>query len=209
MIRFRVNSFISFAWIAATLSSLVFANATDLVGRNGQFTVKDSKGTVETVDSKQLEMQKESMPSAPRGKVESAAGETGASSADPESKPAAKKVTAPSAKAVAPRPETPEEKATRAADVETLRAMRKQGGAYFYTEDNTPIPFDEIDRRIESGEVEGIKAVGLHLQEWKPETKKKSTTAGTAADSAPSSTASSASTISSAPVTSKKATKKY
>ncbi|MCC6797453.1 MAG: hypothetical protein IT366_20230 [Candidatus Hydrogenedentes bacterium] len=184
------------------MNSFVFAYATDLVGRNGQFTVKDSKGAVETVDSKQLEMQKELMPSAPRAKIEDA-GDTASGSGSAEAKPTAKKATAPAAKPAAPRPETPEEKATRAADVETLRAMRKEGGAYFYTEDNQPIPFDEIDRRIESGEVEGIKAVGLHLQEWKPETKKKSTTAETAAESAPAPAASSA------PETSTKAKKKY
>lgn len=203
MSRIRVNTIIGFAWIAAAMSSFGFANATDLVGRNGQFTVKDSKGAVETVDSKQLEMRKELTPSAPRGSIEGAADESAADSGAAESKPAAKKAAVPVAKAAAPRPETPEEKATRAADVETLRAMRKQGGAYFYTEDNQPVTFDEIDRRIESGEVEGIKAIGLQLQEWKPETKKKATTAGTAADSAPASAASSA------PATSTKETKKY
>jgi hypothetical protein len=172
------------------------------VGRNGQFTVKDSKGAVETVDSEKLEMQKELMPSQPRAKIEDA-GNAASGSGNAESKSVAKKTAAPAAKAVAPRPETPEEKATRAADVETLRAMRKEGGAYFYTEDNQAIPFDEIDRRIESGEVEGIKAVGLHLQEWKPETKKKSTTSGTTTESAP------APAVSSAPDTSMKAKKKY
>ena len=40
--------------------------ATDLVGRNGQFIVKTKGGTVETADTKQLSLQKDSIPSAPR-----------------------------------------------------------------------------------------------------------------------------------------------
>lgn len=176
MSPYALKGIFSFGLTVVFFSGFLIADATDLVGRNGQFTVKESNGSEQTVDSKQLEMQKELMPSAPRAKIEDAGGESPAGT-NSESKPVAKKAIAPAAKPVGPRPETPEEKATRAADVETLRAMRKEGGAYFYTEDNQPVPFDEIDRRIESGEVEGIKAVGLHLQEWKPETKKKSSIA--------------------------------
>ncbi len=62
-----------------------------------------------------------------------------------------------------------------------LRAMRKEGGAYFYTEDNKPVPFDEVDRRISTGEVEGLKAIGLHLQDWKPQTKLKTSDGGDSA----------------------------
>jgi len=195
------------AAIVAAVYGVVPASATDLIGRNGEFTVKDSKGAVETVDSKQLEMQKELMLSAPRALITDASDGSAPASDKKDGKPAAKKTAAAAPKPAAPRPETPEEKATRAADVETLRAMRKEGGAYFYTEDNQPVPFDEIDRRIESGEVEGLKAVGLHLQEWKPETKKKasSTTGGSAASAPAASTASATSDS----ATSTKATKKY
>lgn len=196
---------LSLAWMILLFHGIVVASATDLVGRNGQFTVKESNGSEQTVDSKQLEMQKELMPSAPRAKIEDAGGESAPGEGDVGSKQAAKKAAPAAVKPSPPKPETPEEKATRAADVETLRAMRKQGGAYFYTEDNQPIPFDEIDRRIESGEVEGIKAVGLHLQEWKPETKKKAPASGDSDAGSGSSPATAAtSAVSEAPAESKK-----
>ena len=150
--------------------------ATDLVGRNGQFIVKTKGGTVETADTKQLSLQKDSIPSAPRAVVSDAGGaETDSSEKSPPEAPRPKAGTASNTKTAAPKEETPEEKAIRAVDVEELRAMRKQGGAYFYTEDDKPVSFEEIDRRIAAGEVEGLKAVGLHLEDWKPLTKSKST----------------------------------
>ncbi len=147
------------------------AEPVDLVGRNGQFTVKNKSGNVETVAPNDLKLQKELMPSAPRTKGEGITEAKDAKPGDPK---------AVSAKPKAPKPavvveETEEQKAIRAADVEALRAMRNQGGAYFYTEDNQPVPFNEIDRRIATGEVEGLKAVGLHLEDWRPQTKSKST----------------------------------
>lgn len=146
--------------------------ASTLVGRNGQFTVTEKTGKSEIVDSKQLNLKKELLPSTPRSVI------TGAESAtelgEKKTTPAPGAKTAPNGQPSAPKEETPEEKAMRAADVEALRAMRKQGGAYFYTEDNKPVPFDEIDRRIASGEVEGLKAIGLHLEDWKPKTRAKS-----------------------------------
>ena len=151
------------------------SSATDLVGRNGQFTVKDKSGKVETVDTKQLNLRKELLPSASRAVIEDASSEETGKDGE-----AAKSSTA-KPDATAPKAETPEEKAIRAADVETLRAMRKEGGAYFYTEDNKPVPFDEVDRRISTGEVEGLKAIGLHLQDWKPQTKSKTSDGGDSA----------------------------
>ncbi len=205
--RNRMTRIAGVAAIVAAVYGFVPVSATDLIGRNGEFTVKDSKGAVETVDSKQLEMQKELMPSAPRASITDASDGSAPAGVKTDGKPAAKKTAAAAPKPAAPRPETPEEKATRAADVETLRAMRKEGGAYFYTEDNEPVPFDEIDRRIESGEVEGLKAVGLHLQDWKPETKKKaSSTSGTSADSGAADSPVSATSDS---TTAAKAKKKY
>lgn len=175
--------FVSASCALALLSASARAQATDLVGRNGQFTVKDSTGKVETVKSNDLGMQKELMPSAPRAAITNAEGETdgkdektGAKTADAKSK------AANTAKAAGPKEETPEQKAIRAADVEDLRALRKLGGAYFYTEDNQPVSYEEVDRRIASGEVEGLKVVGLHLQDWKPKTKSKDAAANTSTD---------------------------
>ncbi|NUM53019.1 MAG: hypothetical protein HUU46_05190 [Candidatus Hydrogenedentes bacterium] len=169
-----------FACVSIAADQGASSGATDLVGRNGQFTVKGPSGKVETVDAKSLNMQKELMPSAPRGVITDADAESPAG----ESKPGEKTVPAKSAAAqqAAPKEETPEEKAIRAADVETLRQLRKIGGAYFYTEDNQPVSNEEIDRRIETGEVEGLKVIGLHLQDWEPETKSKDAPAEEASD---------------------------
>jgi len=139
--------------------------------------VKDTSGNVETVNSKDLNIKNERQSSAPRAAITDANQKT----TEAGKKPAANAGAAPTAQPDAPKEETPEEKAVRAADVEALRAMRKQGGAYFYTEDNKPVPFDEIDRRIETGEVEGLKAIGLHLEDWKPQTKSKVDVLGEAA----------------------------
>ena len=148
--------------------------ATDLVGRNGEFVVKDKSGKVETVESKQLNLPSELLSSAPRGSIEDASsGDVKKDKTAGTKDTGAKKGVVAKAQKAVPKEETPEQKAVRAADVEELRAMRKQGGAYFYTEDDQPVSFEEIDRRIESGEVEGLKAVGLHLEDWKPVTKSK------------------------------------
>ncbi|MBM3289551.1 MAG: hypothetical protein FJY92_05320 [Candidatus Hydrogenedentes bacterium] len=165
------------------------AGATDLMGRNGQFTVKDATGKIETVDTKKLDLQRELLPSAPRAAITDSDDNTNVDQPG-EKKAPAKPGAAADEQSTAPKDETPEEKAARAEDVEALRAMRKQGGAYFYTEDDKPVPFDEIDRRIETGEVEGLKAVGLHLEEWKPKTKSKESAAqesGPAPNPAPAS----------------------
>lgn len=135
----------------------------DLVGRNGAFTIKHKSGEIETVNGKQLQLPKEAG-AITRGTVEPAADDS------KKEKPASKPVLKKPAKPVE---ETPEEKAIRAADVEQLRQLRNQGGAYFYTEDDVPVPFDEVDERIATGKVEGLKVVGLHLQEWRPQTKAK------------------------------------
>lgn len=178
-----VLSFVAAAALAAasTAGAQAQGAATDLVGRNGQFIVKDRSGNVETVDSKNLSIKKEQQTSAPRAAITDAEGK----SAEAGAKPAANAGAPANAKPDAPKEETPEQKAIRAADVEALRAMRKQGGAYFYTEDNKPVPFDEIDRRIESGEVEGLKAIGLHLEDWKPQTKSKASASSEAAPPPP------------------------
>jgi len=158
------------------------SGAVDIVGRNGEFTVKDKSGKSQSVGQKDLRLQKELMPSAQRSKpVDSGEGDA----TEPAPTKQAAKPKPPATPTV--KPETEEEKAIRAADVEALRSMRNQGGAYFYTQDNQPVSFEEIDRRIATGEVEGLKAVGLHLQEWEPLTKAKST--GTpAAESEPAPT---------------------
>lgn len=175
--------FVSASCALALLSASARAQVTDLVGRNGQFTVKDSTGKVETVKSNDLGMQKELMPSAPRGAITDAEGETDGKDENTGTKTSdAKSKTADTAKAAEPKEETPEQKAIRAADVEDLRALRKLGGAYFYTEDNQPVSYEEVDRRIASGEVEGLKVVGLHLQDWKPKTKSKDAAENTSTD---------------------------
>lgn len=160
------------------------AAASTLVGRNGQFTVTEKTGKSETVDTKQLNLKKEILPSGPRAIITDTEGAT-ASGEKKLTAPGAKTAPAPNGQSPAPKDETPEEKAIRAADVEALRAMRKQGGAYFYTEDNKPVSFEEIDRRIASGEVEGLKAIGLHLEDWKPKTKAKSNADTTEAPPSP------------------------
>ncbi|MDZ4857530.1 MAG: hypothetical protein SGI88_00995 [Candidatus Hydrogenedentes bacterium] len=143
------------------------ASTVDLVGRKGEFTVKSKGGKVETLTSNDLPLAKELMPSAPRTKPGESTGGIESQAKKPPLKPLV-------VKAPVVVEESPESKAIRAADVEQLRQMRNQGGAYFYTEDDQPVPFEEIDRRIATGEVEGLKVVGLHLQEWRPETKSSS-----------------------------------
>ena len=155
----------------AIVSHAGYAHATDLVGRNGTFTITEKNGATETVDSKSLSMPKELLPSAPRASAATASNLTKGTDKPGAPPPTGKTVAVP--KPAAPKEETPEEKATRAKDVETLRELRKLGGAYFYTTDNKPVSNEEIDRRIESGEVEGLKVIGLQLQDWQPETKSK------------------------------------
>lgn len=158
--------------------------ATDLVGRNGEFTVVEKGGKVQKVDTTSLTIKDELRPSAPRAVIEDADGSKPAKDDPNAPKNAGKKpAAAAKPKEAEPKEDTPEEIAARAKDVEELRAMRKEGGTYFYTEDDKPVSFEEIDRRIATGEVEGLKVIGLHLDEWKPRTKAKDSASS---ESAPS-----------------------
>ena len=65
------------------------------------------------------------------------------------------------------------EKAAPAAEQDTgvLRRLRRLG-AWFYGKDDKPISADELDKRIESGEVADIKAIDIFQREWTTEASK-------------------------------------
>lgn len=157
---------------SATAFAAESAAPIDLVGRNGQFTIKHQDGTVESVDSGALEVKgstaaKNSAPSTGASAVAGAksasvtpAAKGGAPVRVSESKPA------PQAPAAKKKEDTPSQQADRVADIEQLRKMRNEGGAYFYDADKKPISAEEIDKRIANGDVAGINVVGLHLEEF-------------------------------------------
>ena len=81
-----------------------------------------------------------------------------------------------------PKEETPEEKAARAADIRTVRAMLQQGGAYFYGKDKKPLTNEQVDQFLREGKLDEIQATGLHLESWSSEAKAlKDKTSGKAA----------------------------
>jgi len=62
----------------------------------------------------------------------------------------------------------PDSEAIQAEQVEKLRALQNQG-AWFYTDDNKPISSEELNERIERGEIEGIKTIDIFEQQWETE----------------------------------------
>jgi hypothetical protein len=59
---------------------------------------------------------------------------------------------------------TPEQLAKKQAAMAEIQAARQLGGAYFYTEDDRPIPATELTQMLESGEIPNIKVVDLFQQ---------------------------------------------
>lgn len=160
-----------------------------IVGRNGKFEIIEPDGSaskIRTDNLKLLEV-KRAAPAAPEPDTEASAtnrspekpaaddaspeagGQNDSTGSTPGAAPESSSDSAGSGQT--PKEETPEEKAIRAKDVSDLRMWRQLGGAYFYDKDNKPISFDEVDRRIATGEVEGMRVIGLQLQDWTPQTK--------------------------------------
>ena len=193
---FAVALFVSFAWTASAEQG---GAAVDLVGRNGKFQVIQRDGQVQDIPQSSLQLNeggpsttgKASEAPAPTdgessaAEGPSAAGEGQAPSAEgaaPEGNtpptngappPGSEKVAAKGPQVLMPEAEkkedTPAEKAARAKDVTMLRAMVKQGGAYFYTPEGKPLSNEDVDRLIEQGKIEDIRATGLHLNAYTPE----------------------------------------
>ncbi|GMU93929.1 MAG: hypothetical protein AMXMBFR4_29870 [Candidatus Hydrogenedentota bacterium] len=166
------------AWIAG--ETVVYAQndtgAIDLVGRNGQFVVKDRNGSVQQIDGRDLELNRLVSPPpsrTPEVPVTRPADDIEQKGA--EDNPAPTKANdhggaedaAEKAKAAQ---EAAKKAAIRAEDVEMIRKLYNQGGAYFYTKENRPISNEEIVRRMETGDVAEIKVIGLHLQELETKT---------------------------------------
>ncbi|GMV93648.1 MAG: hypothetical protein AMXMBFR82_34260 [Candidatus Hydrogenedentota bacterium] len=174
---------------AATVPAWGDGAAVDLIGRGNTFTVVERNGGVQEIDESALSVQDGKSRS--YGKLESATpGETSSepateepatedaeSAESPEQVPAAGEETATpegetapetAAPASEPAEETPEEKAAREEDVRAVRAMLDQGGAYFYDENNNPLSYQQVSAMIREGDVENIRAQGLHLSSWKP-----------------------------------------
>lgn len=150
--------------------------AIDLVGRNGQFVVKDTNGSVQQIDGRDLELNRlvspppSRTPEVPAARSADVSGQKGEvdnpASTDSKDSGGAEDA-ADTAKAAQ---EAAKKAAIRAEDVEMIRKLYNQGGAYFYTKENKPISNEEIVRRMETGDVAEIKVIGLHLQELETKT---------------------------------------
>lgn len=56
------------------------------------------------------------------------------------------------------------------ADIERLRRFQGRG-AWFYDKDNQPLSAEELNKRIEAGDVGGIKATDVYFQEYETQSK--------------------------------------
>jgi hypothetical protein len=179
----------------STAAQAPSGKAVSIVGRNGKFLVIEPDGSASKLRTDNLKLLEVKRPTQATGEPEQEeaassgsqdeSAETSAGAGTPtetSGKEAPRGETAGTTPETSPEStqttgtppeETPEEKAVRAKDVSNLRMWRQIGGAYFYDESNKPVPFDEVDRRIATGEVEGIRVIGLQLQDWSPQTKSK------------------------------------
>ena len=161
--------------------------AVDLIGRGGTFTVVERNGATRHVSESSLAVQDGkrrsyvNLDEAPTAETKEAQApsETAEDTAPGEEQPAAEgeeatagvgeKQASPQATALdEPKEETPEEKAAREADIRSVRAMLDEGGAYFYDKDNKPLSYQQVSAMIREGDVENIRAQGLHLSSWSP-----------------------------------------
>jgi hypothetical protein len=150
--------------------------AVDLIGRGGKFTVIERNGTVSEVPESALSVQDGKSRS--YGNLETVPSEASAAAdAEDSTVPATADSEEPGSESDTPKTpeleqgdepveETPEEKAAREADARAVRAMLDQGGAYFYDENNNPLSYQQVSAMIRAGDVENIRAQGLHLSSW-------------------------------------------
>lgn len=140
-----------------------------LQGRGDKIEVREKNGKVREVDKKSLVVLNRSKaevrkPDVKRNAEPKAQTEAGAPATDPEKEKAAKE------KAEKEKADKEKAAAVRQSDAARLRSVQGEGG-WFYDENNKPISSEELDKRIESGKVAGIKSVDIHLQDWKTESK--------------------------------------
>jgi hypothetical protein len=173
---------------------------TTLVGRKDEARVVEKDGTVREVPKKDLvfvnRSRTVSRPAKPQDQVRPGAEKSAEPPVAPEktdaAKPPAGAETPPgkrvtglaksgatgdgppspeaAAKAAQARAEEDKANATKQSDIERLRGIERQGG-WFYDKDGKPISSENLDKRIEQGDVAGIKTTDIYLQEWKTESK--------------------------------------
>jgi hypothetical protein len=156
------------------------AAAVDLIGRGKSFTVIERDGASYEVPESSLSVQGSSRRAvaAPKETPKTAASNEEQESAEPgdetalDAQPpagAGETPVPPEAKLPdKPKEETPEEKAARQADIKAVRALLDQGGAYFYDENDKPLSYEQVNTMIQEGDIEKLRAQGLHLSAWSP-----------------------------------------
>ncbi|MBX7255786.1 MAG: hypothetical protein K1Y02_05455 [Candidatus Hydrogenedentes bacterium] len=173
-----------FACVLVAYPALSESASTDLVGRKGKVQVIERDGTVENIDPNDLRIntvrEKSAAPSPSKATPADEEAKSEAQPAEGESKDAqdstkqtdGKQKDAKQAdpKQATPKKKelTPEQIAAQKKDAEAVRKMLDTGGAYFYKNDNTPLSYDEVKKMVDSNNVEGIKALDLWQQPWKP-----------------------------------------
>ena len=171
-----------------------------LVGRGNKVRVIEKDGTVEDLSAEKLTVPNRSKAPVPKIKSQSEAvkkervpsGEAGTSpdteqgKAPPEAGKASDKTppeppgrrskakqaqgAEPAEKPAATAEEKQRAEAVKKADIERLRKLQWEGG-WFYDAKGKPVSSEELDKRIEAGDLAGVKTVDVHLNEWKTESK--------------------------------------
>lgn len=151
-----------------------------LVGRGTQAGVVDREGNVQRVDPQTLVVprQRSAIPVIPAAPETESGEEEATGEAEPgeeteedeEAKPPATKNPAEDEEAIAKAAKEQAEKEAaaaevRQADIQRIRELQHQG-AYFYTTDDKPLTPDDVEKRIEEGDLSGIKTVDIYLEEW-------------------------------------------
>jgi len=169
-------------FMLATFAAVPAFAQTTLVGRDGKAAVI-TNGERQEIDTRNLVVNRSGpfapRPAAPKAAPPEAPQPTKAQpAADQPAKPGEQKPEKEDAKETKPAPgekakkQTPEEQEkavaelTRKPDVARLRELQKQG-AWFYTDGNVPLAPEEMEQRLQTGNVGDVKALNIHLQEWK------------------------------------------
>jgi outer membrane biosynthesis protein TonB len=165
-----------------------------IVGKKGEAKVIEKNGTVEEASKQDLlflnRSKASSRPAKAEPKPEKTAEEqakAGEKKDSDQQKPAAegtkpddqkKPAQPPGARDKAVKKEVKKEvdeqvvEAKRKVDTEVLRQLRRQG-AWFYDKDGKPISGEDLDKRVESGDVGGIKATDIYMRQWSAESEAK------------------------------------
>jgi hypothetical protein len=145
--------------------------AETFVGRGSGVVVVRPDGTVEEAPKSSLVFRNRASISSSDAPPAKSAEDTARKSAETpvaNQPPTARKTSKTPVKAKTDPEAAARAEAVKKSNIEQIRKLQWQE-AWFYDKDGKPLSQDEVSKRVESGNVDGIQAKDIYLNEWKAE----------------------------------------